>query len=294
MKNRFTNQEVEFILKNYPSNGIQYCVDVLNKPFKKIKNKISKLRKSHGLKLTPELYKKSISNGHPPKKNEQYAVNPNNFLEIKKKEVSYLLGLIWADGYVYKGKNQNKIEVSMVSEDLEKIKDIFYDTGKWISYYRYRGNNRKPIMCISTTNKILCSFLIENDYVSKGTSSADKIISKIPSDLKHYWFRGIVDGDGCFYINKKNKCYQFSIASSFEQDWTFVENIFKELNINYSIKRRTQLRNNKINKSSVIRITNKNDIIKFGNYIYNGYSQDKMGLNRKYEKYLEINDAQLI
>lgn len=83
-------------------------------------------------------------------------------------------------------------------------------------------------------------------------------------------------------MNRENSCYQFSIASSFSQDWCFVENLFKSLSIKYSIRRRKQLQRGKINGSSIIRISNRKDIRLLINYIYpNGY---EFGLKRKFDK----------
>jgi hypothetical protein len=127
----------------------------------------------------------------------------------------------------------------------------------------------------------ICNFLIENDYKSK-INSADKILSKIPEELQVYWFRGLVDGDGCFYVNKKNKASHFEIYSEYNQNWQFVENLFKKLKIKYSIYRRKR----KEGTSSGIRITGIENVIKFGDWLYSDIAF--MGLNRKYQKYLEI------
>jgi hypothetical protein len=113
--------------------------------------------------------------------------------------------------------------------------------------------------------------------------SADKILSLIPYNLKSYFYLGVVDGDGCFYYknNDKNVVRQFSISSTYEQDWSYVEDIFRLLNIKYSIQR--TLRKN--SKYSQIRITNKIDIYNFGNFIYENINIDNIGLDRKYNKF---------
>jgi len=291
MKSIFTTNEIEFILINYPNRGSEYCADILHKPLSQIQNKVIKLRTSHKLRLSPELYKKRISLGRTAEKTyDQYAVNPDKFLNVNTSEVAYLLGLIWADGWVYCNGYQNNISLEMVTDDIKHLRRIFLMTGTWTESCRTRKNRRQQSR-ISTNNKIIAQFLLNNDYKSKSEMAATKILSKIPENLICYWFRGLVDGDGCFYINKKNKCYQFSIASSYDQDWSFVEELFIRFNICYSIQRRQQVQHGKIHKSSIIRITNKTDISKFGNYIYTNYPVDKIGLERKYKKYIKINDA---
>jgi len=90
---------------------------------------------------------------------------------------------------------------------------------------------------------------------------------------------GWIDADGCFYYNKKNNCRQFSIACSYEQDWSIFENLLNDLSITYSISRQK----NK-NKYSHLRITNKIGINTLGDYIYS----DFIPMKRKHMKYLEI------
>lgn len=221
---------------------------------------------------------------------KNYRVNPNQFIKVNSKSIAYLLGLIWADGYVLSDNKRQRISIEMVKEDLKKLKPIFLSIGKWSVNCRNR-QNKKPQMCIHTNNKILADFLIENDYTSKSNSPATKILNRIPKKFQSYWFRGLIDGDGCFYINKKRSMHQFNVSSSYNQDWCYMEDIFKKLKISYKIVKRKCLQRGKINKSSFVRITNKKDIVKFGNYIYNNYSKDKIGLLRKYKKFLSIKES---
>jgi hypothetical protein len=100
----------------------------------------------------------------------------------------------------------------------------------------------------------------------------------------------LIDGDGCFYINQKQYTYQFSVASSYKQDWSYLEDLLKNYDIKYSICKRQSInkKTGKMNSSSVLRITNKNDIKKFGEFIYKDYDSDQIGLNRKYKIFEQI------
>ncbi len=137
------------------------------------------------------------------------------------------------------------------------------------------------------SNKEIYNFLIEHNYDKKSYISADKILSKIPDDLKHYFFRGLIDGDGSFYF--KDYTRQFAITSSYDQDWTYFERLCENLGIKYNIKRIINFnkKTKKENKSSVLRILGK-EIIKLGEYIYNG---DDFGLSRKINKYKQIKES---
>jgi len=45
-------------------------------------------------------------------------------------------------------------------------------------------------------NRPLVKYLVDNDYLVKSNASADKILSTIPEKFQHYFFRGLIDGDG--------------------------------------------------------------------------------------------------
>lgn len=216
------------------------------------------------------------------------------FLNIKTPEVAYILGLLWADGYIFSNKvtKQYRVCIEGLETDLYLLLDIFYKTGKWNVNRRIR-KNRKPQMTIATGNKYLYHFLIENDYEIKSKHSANKILSKIPENLKHYWFRGLIDGDGSLYLNKKRSMSQFNCSSCRDQEWNFFTNLLKKLGIKrYTIRPSVKLKNlkstNKISYYSDIRITNRKEIIKLLDYIYKDFSIDNIGLKRKYNTFLEI------
>ena len=115
---------------------------------------------------------------------------------------------------------------------------------------------------------------------------ADKILSKIPDNLKHYWFRGLIDGDGCFYFHKYHK--EMTLASSYNQDWNYILKLCKHLNIEPAMKKTIQTQNGHINKSSVIRFRKFEYIKKFGDYIYKDRDVDRIGFERNYNKFKQI------
>ncbi len=278
----FSESDVEFLIKNYPENGAKFCAEILHRTEGSIRIKAFKLK----LKLNHGVLQKIKRENFSTKDPSKYKVNPNQFLKINTKEVAYILGILWADGFIYSKKYQ-AIRLEIKSEDMKCIDYIFKETGKWTITHRNR-KNRQPQSTIQTSNKILVEFLLQKGYYPHSIESADKILFLIPDELKHYWFRGLIDGDGCFYINKKNNIHQLSISGSYDQDWAYIINVFNNLNIKYSVNRRKQAQGTKINKFSYIRIANRKDIINFGNYIYKGYMGDKMGFLRKHKKFLEI------
>jgi hypothetical protein len=192
---------------------------------------------------------------------------------------------LWGDGYLSHPKNNFCIypTIQIQREDYEKIIDTFQSIGKWKTYYRTRENRKEQ------GNGVLCDniwgyFLKNNDYLIKSEVSPSKILSHIPNELKHYWWRGYIDADGCFYT--RNNVYQFSLAGSYNQDWSESEKLLASLGVKFSVKKRIQ---NKKSKSSIVSISNRNGIILFGEYLYGG--KISIGLKRKLDKFLIIKNS---
>lgn len=205
------------------------------------------------------------------------------FKNINSKEKAYILGLLWSDGYVRhqgigQGK-QNAVAIEVIYDDGIEFLPVFERIGEWNTYERIR-EGRKKILAIYMHNRLLAEYLFSIGFNKKSGGSPQKVLDTIPEKYHKHFFLGIFDGDGCFYINKKYGSYQAGITSTYDQDWEYIENLFKKLNIKYSIQR--LIRKNG-NKHSTIRITNKGDVKKFGGYLYKGKF---IVLKRKYKKFL--------
>lgn len=277
-----TVEEQEFIDQHYPANGSAYCVNALG--LANIRQLYSYCFKAN-LRLTPETRKRVNSKPKPRayKPFEDYRVNPTQFMNPQTPQVSYILGLLWADGNVR--RKMGRVEIEALADDLEQIKPHFLFTGRWCFSYRFR-QNRRPTLWLNTCNRPLADFLSEHDYLSKD-KSADKILSIVPDELKRFWWRGFSDGDGCFYLGSGQS--QFSFTSCFQQDWAFVQALFNQLQIPFSIKTcEHQCASGKVHRNSVIRLTNAQRLSKFGAYIYEGFERDRIGFQRKFDKFKKI------
>ncbi len=270
---KWTNEKLELLKDNYINHGSKYCSELLGCSVSSIQNKVHKL----GLKMDKRMKSDLLSSS---KKNVN--INTSKIKLINTPEVVYFLGLFWADGYMYRGGYNNTVGIGLVEGDMLELEPHLFKLGLWNT--RVSKNKKvdtwKTTKSLFTNNKVLYDFLEEHDYCDKSYKSADKILSKIPTNLKNHFFRGLVDGDGCFYIYKPKSgstLRQLSISSSVEQDWSYVESIMNELNIKYSI--------NRGKNGSQIRVTNKKGIKSFGEYIY---EDGEICLLRKHKKWLEI------
>jgi len=277
-KNTWTSEEIKFLNDNFPTKGVKFCSVHLNYSISKINNMSYKL----GLKINKDVKIKYVG-----KPNNMCNVNPELFFSITTKEVSYILGLMWADGFLNKTGRSYNLGVNMIKDDIILIKKTFDEIGIWNFFESKRKRETwKDQIRVVTNNKRIFNFLLENGYNQKSFISADIIISKIPENLQHYFYRGLIDGDGCFYYkkNKKSTMRQLTITSTYNQNWEYLVLLYKKLNIKFAITKVVR----KKSSYSIIRISNKRGINNLGNYIYNGYEIDNIGLHRKYVKYLNI------
>lgn len=285
MELRIWDKEKDNVLKSfyYKKGGI-FCSKIVGLTDRQVINRAGKL----GLKLSKERKRvKQSINSKIGWETHKFNVDENNFIINFTPQSAYVLGILWADGNLNNKSQRHAICLEIVAKDAKNIKKTFMSTGKWGIYGRIRSG-RQSLTKICTNNFKLYNFLEDNDYEIKTGASANKILNKIPTELHQYWWRGFFDGDGCFYVNKKNRCFQLSLAGSFSQNWDFAEELLNKLEIKtFGIKRREQkLKNGGIGHSSIVIITNREDIVKFGNFIYG--IDDKIGFKRKKKKFSEI------
>ena len=210
--------------------------------------------------------------------------------EIDTPEKAYSLGFFWGDGNLMRlPRSETRFypRVEIKKADFEFLYPSFLSLGKGSLHHRKRDRRQEQtVMTICDPN--LGWFLFKNDYSVKSNSEPSKILKNISDKLKPYWWRGFVDADGCFYYNQKQYLKQFSLAGSFQNTWTEAELLFKNLDI---IKYKKQYRDERLIKnsqSSCIRINNKADITKLGDYLYK--DRLEIGLKRKQDIFFRIKE----
>lgn len=262
---KWNDKEIDFLKKNYPKFGSEYCSNELNINISKVRSKIQRL-----------------------KLNLEDKTDVTLFQENKTKESVYILGLLWTDGNINNVGNGYEIKIEANFDDMLNIENTIMMTGNWKKYVRngrFRNENIcKDSICYKIGFKKLYEIFKNYDYSEKSKISPYKVMESIPKNLLHYFYRGIIDGDGCFYVNKKNYNYQFSVSSTYEQNWEYMIELSNYLGIKFF--KINKIKNTK-GDFSYFRITNKNDILKIGSYIY-GEQYDNIGLTRKYNKFQSI------
>ena len=260
----YTQEEIDFIIENYKKEGAAYCAEKLNRSVDSICGKYFRVIRENPNKV----------------RKQQTFLHQNLFLnpEDITKESAYVLGWIWSDGYIIR----NEIRLEIVTEDAVEIQQFLEKVGHWSITNRSR-KNRKPQTSFCITCAEIAEWFKSMGKYPHSSESHEKILSHIPRKLQWHFLRGLIDGDGNFYTNYTTATTtQFSISSNYTQDWSSIEKFFNTFDIFPNIIR--TLREN--SKSSKIRITNKDHIIKFTKLLYE--NNDGIYLPRKYNKVLEI------
>ena len=264
-KRKFSDEQIQFVKNNYPNLGAYVCAEYLGL----LPSQVRKISNHRGIKLLQNIKEKLHL-----KSDLTRNVSIKQFMEVNSPEISYILGILWAECWLT--KSQYGTRMCIVEEDFNDIEYLFNSTGKWHKQYRER-ENKKPSITVSIFSKELYIFFKELGMYPYSTESASKLIEVIPEKFRHLWWAGYFDGDGCIFAPQK----QLSFSSSFGQDWEFFDSLCFKLDINYSLTRKKSNNGN----CSVCRITGTERVKKFGNFIY----QDGcIGLNRKFISFNKI------
>jgi hypothetical protein len=207
----------------------------------------------------------------------KYNVNMDNFKPLKSFEIAYLLGLIFADGWIRRDKKG--IAFQIIETDFKDIKDLPAKMGKFSLEHRKR-KHWKPSTTLTFFDRNFVDF-IEPKGIKE--NSLDKITQIISAELVPLFLRGYFDGDGCWF-----RAIRFEVAGPYDFDWAWLESFLSQHSISYRVRRYI---NHKGHKGSSLIVHQRRNVIKLGHLIYKSYPIDKIGLTRKFkdfQKFLEL------
>lgn len=197
--------------------------------------------------------------------------NEDYFELINTPNKAYLLGFITADGAIT-GKCNSSCSIEIHEKDVELIlfaqKEISPEATITNCYYKEKRNKK-----ISFNSKKLCQDLEKYGIVPNKSKIIKRVpIELIPQNLLCYYFRGLIDGDGC--IHKDGK---ISIYSGSEEYIKHVQEILcQEADV-------TKL---KIYHGTTYFVSwgSKTDKIKLFNYLYKDNLNETFYFKRKYDR----------
>ena len=164
----------------------------------------------------------------------KYFLNRNFFETIDTEEKAYWLGFITADGYV---NHTGLLGIGLNQKDYKHLEKFLVSIN---SNYKVRfrdvGKYKKSEIYLFS-KKLITDLQKLGIYRAKSLNS--KPCTQVPENLlRHYW-RGLVDGDGCIYINRNEKnslkcvvslCGTYEICKGFK-DFIIKNKIISKANI---------------------------------------------------------------
>lgn len=245
-----------------------------------------------GKKLSLKLPNETISKIRAEAKTELGRLNSKDICEtfsnIQSPKVAYLLGYIWADGYI----DKQFVVMVIAEEDMRDVEEIFLSTGNWtLKHGIHNKSGKKPVSRLIKCSKLLVSIFEKMGFKQKSWTSIESVLSFIPEKLHPYFVRGYFDGDGCISANKCGLRPKIGITSTIEQDWSGLSNLLSKNDVQSRIVKTTghffYKGERKTGHSSTLSIDSRKQIFNFFNYIY-GPHLEKFGLKRKYNKFITV------
>ena len=222
----------------------------------------------------------------------RYVLDESYFDKIDTEEKAYILGFIYADGFVG-DEHFNNIVISI--NDLELLEFIAKElkfSGKIRETRKGGFKNSKPGYSLNFSSVKISSRLRELGLYPNKSLTIERL-PKIRDDLVRHFIRGYFDGEGSIILSHNSSYYKnadkvikyvyptycFMILGT----QGFLENIIKVTNFNYA-----KIYPTKCEKIKCIRITAKKEFDNIFNYLY---KNSTIRLERKYNKWMEIKSA---
>lgn len=270
LHDKITKQEIEKIVSLYKESKSSHRVA------KQIgRSQHAVLRHLH--KAVPELVQNNRTTVPNNTRRKKYTVNHNYFETIDTQEKAYILGFIYADGYV---NEKGCLEIGLHPKDvsvLEFIKTQLESNALIKFKHNKKSYSKEGLMILQVHSK-----KITNDLGKLGCVQNKTFKITFPTFLEdtlvRHFVRGYFDGDGCIHLCKRNNGAILNFASNL----TFLEGLNKYLS--YQLQKDCKrIRKNK--NIGYLIFSGKEDIKSIGNLMYTG---NTYCLDRKYNKMLKL------
>jgi hypothetical protein len=156
----------------------------------------------------------------------QHKVNEHFFDEIDTEEKAYWLGFLTADGTISRG---DRIKLTLQARDVGHLY-------KFVTAL----NSDQPVCMrdVSLKGKVYSTAFVQINCkrlvsalqqlgVGERKSLTVTACQSIPDELKHHYWRGLIDGDGCIKYDKTGKKWLIDLAGSYGIVSEFTEYIRK-------------------------------------------------------------------
>ena len=227
------------------------------------------------------------------KRRNRYTLDESYFENIDSQEKAYILGFLYADGYVG-SEATNNIVISVAEQDvdiLEKIIENIKFTGRLRKRNSYKNsyNTSQQHFILNFSSKQMANTLRSLGF---NQTKKDRIfqLPNIESSLIRHFVRGFFDGDGSFSLNDNRSTHILSNGELKEYIYTkpsfnivgpvnFMEELAEILPGSYHFKQ------SGIDGLVYIMNSSKRDIVDIYNYLY---TDSTIYIERKHNKFLKF------
>lgn len=220
------------------------------------------------------------------KRKNRYTLNEGYFKYIDSEEKAYILGLIYADGFVGDDKFNNIVITSIDLDILEKIKKEFKFTGEIRKGNKGNFKNSKEGYVLNFSSQEMSNDL-RNLGLYPNKSLTMESLPKLDEKLLRHFIRGYFDGDGSVILSHntsyhivdgKNKRYEYP---TFSFDLLGTEKFLLEVKEVMQLKHH-KLLNTKTEGIKRLVCRSKKEAKDIFKYLY---LDSSIYMNRKYEKW---------
>lgn len=220
------------------------------------------------------------------KRKNRYILNESYFNNIDSEEKAYILGLIYADGFVGDDKFNNIVITSIDLDILEKIKKEFEFTGEIRKGNKGNFKNSKEGYVLNFSSQEMSNDL-RKIGLHPNKSLTMECLPKLNEKLLRHFIRGYFDGDGSVILSHntsyhivdgKNKKYEYP---TFSFDLLGTEKFLLEIKEVMKLKHH-KLLNTKTEGIKRLVCRSKKEAKDIFKYLY---FDSSIYMNRKYEKW---------
>lgn len=135
--------------------------------------------------------------------------NEEYFEKIDDPNKAYLLGFITADGAVTYYNNKATLAIEINNKDIDLLHYAAQQINPDATIFPIKNKNNVRIGFCSTK---LCNDLNKFGIVQNKSKTIKRVpVELIPDELLPYYFRGLIDGDGCIHKNGAVSIYSGSL-----------------------------------------------------------------------------------
>lgn len=227
------------------------------------------------------------------KRRNRYTLDESYFDKIDSQEKAYILGFLYADGYVG-DENTNNIIVSVAEQDvdvLEKIVENIKFTGKLRVRNSYKSSyktSQRHFVLNFSSKQMACSLrelgfnCIKRNRVSQ--------LPNIEDFLIRHFIRGFFDGDGSFSFSSNRSAHTLSTGEV--KEYIYIKPSFNIVGPTNFMKELAEVlpgsyhfKQSGIDNLVYIMNSSKKDIVDIYDYLY---TDSTIYIKRKHDKFLKF------